>query len=108
MSDISKVSMQFNAPITAITGNVEGDFILNLNSQSSVEAVSEIQELLGQLQQSNPINLEVAIQQEIQHNPTFKARLSNALKEAGLEAAKVLFAPLGIGIEAVRGWFEAQ
>ncbi len=52
--------------------------------------------------------LAVTLQQEIQQNPTLKARLKNALKEGGIEALKVLFSPIGIPIEMVRGWIEAE
>jgi hypothetical protein len=108
MSDPSKNVQNFYAPVTGVAGNVERDFVVNPTPKSPAEAAVEIQELLAHLQQTYPTNLEVAIQQEIKRNPTFKVRLQNALKEAGLETAKVLFAPLGIGIEAVRGWMEAE
>jgi hypothetical protein len=109
MSDSSKkVQMNFNAPVTGVAGNVEGDFVVNPNPKSPAEAAAEIQDLLAYLQQTYSTNLETAIQQEIKRSPTFKARLRNAMKEAGLETVKVIFAPLGIGIEAVRGWVEAE
>ncbi len=107
MSNSSKNVQNFYAPVTGVAGNVE-NFVVNPTPKSPAEAAVEIQELLAHLQQTYPTNLEVAIQQEIKRNPTFKVRLRNALKEAGLETAKVLFAPLGIGIEAVRGWMEAE
>jgi hypothetical protein len=44
----------------------------------------------------------------LKQNPTFRTRLCNALKEGGIEALKVLFAPIGIPIEMVRGWIEAE
>jgi hypothetical protein len=108
MSDTSKVQMNFNAPVQNAAGNVEHDFIVNPPPKTITESAVEIQQLLTHLQQTYPSNLESAIQQEIKHNPTFKARLRNAFKEGGLETLKVLFAPLGIGIEAVRGWVEAE
>ncbi|NEQ11776.1 MAG: hypothetical protein F6K37_39700, partial [Moorea sp. SIO4E2] len=72
--------------------------------QNLANAAAEIQKLLQQLDQSYPnataiekqSALAVTLQQEIKQNPTFKARLSNALKEGGIEALKVLFAPIGI------------
>ncbi len=84
--------------------------------QNLAEAAAEIQQLLQQLEQSYPNATEiekqsalaVTLQQEIKQNPTFKARLKNALKEGGVEALKVLFAPIGIPIEMVRGWIEAE
>lgn len=84
--------------------------------QNLANAAAEIQKLLQQLDQSYPnataiekqSALAVTLQQEIKQNPTFKARLRNALKEGGIEALKVLFAPIGIPIEMVKGWIEAE
>ena len=85
-------------------------------TQTLADAAAEIQQLLQQLEQTYPNATEVekrsalvvTLQQEIKQNPTFKARLKNALKESGIEALKVLFAPIGIPIEMVRGWIEAE
>ncbi|NEN96212.1 MAG: hypothetical protein F6K50_11915 [Moorea sp. SIO3I7] len=84
--------------------------------QNLANAAAEIQALLQQLDQSYPNATEiekqsalaVTLQQEIKQNQTFKARLRNALKEGGIEALKVLFAPIGIPIEMVKGWIEAE
>jgi uncharacterized protein YjbI with pentapeptide repeats len=84
--------------------------------QNLAEAAAEIQQLLQQLEQTYPNATEiekqsalaVTLQQEIKQNPTFRTRLRNALKEGGIEALKVLFAPIGIPIEMVRGWIEAE
>lgn len=108
MSDTSKVQMNFSAPVQNAAGNVENDFVVNSQSKPIAESAAEIQELLTYLQRTYPSNLEIAVQQEIKHNPSFRARLRNALKEGGVETLKLLFAPLGIGIEAVRGWIEAE
>ncbi|MGD1701396.1 hypothetical protein [Dapis sp. BLCC M229] len=37
-----------------------------------------------------------------------KARLINAFKEGGIEALKVLFGLVGIPVEMVKGWIEAE
>jgi cell division protein ZapA (FtsZ GTPase activity inhibitor) len=84
--------------------------------QNLADAAAEIQQLLKQLEETYPTATEeeketalaIKVQQEIKHNPTFKARLRSALKEGGIEALKVLFAPIGIPIEMVRGWIEAE
>lgn len=84
--------------------------------QNLADAAAEIQQLLQQLEQTYPNATEiekqsalaVTLQQEIKQNQTFKTRLRNALKEGGIEALKVLFAPIGIPIEMVRGWIEAE
>ncbi|NEQ18554.1 MAG: hypothetical protein F6K44_34905 [Moorea sp. SIO3E2] len=95
-------------------GQIGGD-IYN-QAQDLADATAEIQKLLQQLEQSYPNATEmekqsalaVTLQQAIKQNPTFKTRLSNALKEGGIEALKVLFAPIGIPIEIVKGWIEAE
>jgi len=84
--------------------------------QTLAEAAAEIQKLIQQLEETNPTAtvaekqsaLAIEIQQEIKRNPNFKVRLRNALKEGGIEALKVLFAPIGIPIEMARGWIEAE
>jgi len=84
--------------------------------QNLADAAAEIQQLLQQLESTYPNATEiekqsalaVTLQQEIKQNPTFRTRLRNALKEGGIEALKVLFAPIGIPIEMVRGWIEAE
>ena len=72
------------------------------------EAAAEIQQLLIQLKQNYPSDIETAVREEIKCNPTFRDRLRNAFKEGGLETLKVIFAPLGVPIEFVRGWLEAE
>ncbi|NEQ38526.1 MAG: hypothetical protein F6K40_20540 [Okeania sp. SIO3I5] len=84
--------------------------------QNLADAAAEIQQLLQQLEQSYPNATEiekqsalaVTLQQEIKQNSTLKARLRNALKQGGIEALKILFAPIGIPIEMVKGWIEAE
>ena len=84
--------------------------------QNLADAAAEIQQLLQQLEQNYPNATEIekqsalaiTLQQEIKQNPTLKARLINALKEGGIEALKVLFGPIGIPIEMVKGWIEAE
>jgi CheY-like chemotaxis protein len=100
------IKLTVNDPKVQIV--VEGDLVVNPTPKTIEEAAKEIQDLLRYLQESNPTDIEAAVNQEIIRNPTFKSRLRNALKEAGLETLKVIFAPLGIGIEAVRGWRDAE
>ncbi|NES20762.1 MAG: hypothetical protein F6K41_17975, partial [Symploca sp. SIO3E6] len=98
---------------------IGGDIYNNYSpeqKQNLADAAAEIQQLLQQLEQSYPnatqierqSAIAVTLQQEIKQNPTLRARLKNALKEGGIEALKVLFAPIGIPIEMVRGWIEAE
>lgn len=109
MSENPKVQMNFNAPVSGVAGNVEGDMIVNPNPKTPAEAAQEIQELLQQLQQNNPTATEAElVHQVIQRNPTLKARLLNALKQGGTEALKVFFPFLSIPMETVRGFIEAE
>lgn len=81
--------------------------------QNLATAAAEIQQLLNQLSQTNPTNreaLEAAVYQEIQHNPTLKARLKSALKAGGLEALKAIFnhPAFSIPLETIKGWLEVE
>lgn len=76
--------------------------------QTPAESAKEIQDLLIQLQENNTTDIQAVVEQRIKTDPTFRQRLQNALKEGGVETMKVLFAPIGIPIEMVRGWIEAE
>jgi hypothetical protein len=111
MIDKPEVQMNFNAPVSGVAGNVQGNMPVDTSEQNLAELSTEVQRLLTQLKQIDSIDskdAELAIQKEIQLNPTLRNRLRNALKEGGLETVKVLFAPLGIAIETLRGWIEAD
>jgi CheY-specific phosphatase CheX len=53
MSDQPRVQMNFNAPVTGVAGNVEGDLIINTESQSLTQSLAEIQQILNDLQQKH-------------------------------------------------------
>jgi HEAT repeat protein len=80
--------------------------------QSLAEATKEIEDLLKQLAKTNPSEATIAdtIQQEIKRNPTFKARLVNALKTGGIEALKTIFNNpfVSIPVETIKGFLEAE
>lgn len=81
--------------------------------QNLAETAAEIQQLLNQLAQTNPISESAIVEvvhQEIKRNPTLKARLLGALKAGGLEALKAIFAHpvFTISAETVKGWLEAE
>ena len=122
MSEKPGIQQNFYGNPGSVAGNVEGDQKTIQHNYSAeqkqtlAEAAAEIQKLLQQLEKTNPTAtvaekqsaLAIEIQQEIKRNPNFKARLRNALKEGGIEALKVLFAPISIPIEMARGWIEAE
>ena len=93
---------------------------IQISQQELAKAASEIQELLEQLGQNNPTIVESqeqeivveAIEQEINKNPTIKARLLSALKAGGAEALNqaleaVFNNPLvSIPVETIKGFIE--
>ncbi|MEH1849289.1 MAG: HEAT repeat domain-containing protein, partial [Nostoc sp.] len=112
----------------SITGNIESD---NINTQNNYASTKDIvnletvlEQLLEKMEQDKPtvINAQPivaqaveshpvlknrqAIEQVIKNNPTLKVRLQRAVIAAGIETVKILFAPAGIPIEAIRAWNE--
>ncbi|MDT3676458.1 hypothetical protein [Microcystis wesenbergii] len=109
MSETPKIQMNFNAPVTGVAGNVEGDMIVNPQPKTPAESAREIQDLLTQLQATNPTASEAElVRQVIRNNPTLKARLINAIKQGGTEALKVFFPVISIPIETIRGFLEVE
>jgi len=86
-------------------------------SKSLAQTATEIQELLKQLEQSYPTHTtaeQMAVAAEaierIESNPTWKQRVVNAAKEAGLAAfEKAIDNPIGaLIVGAIKGWLEAE
>jgi hypothetical protein len=109
MSEQPKVQMNFNAPVSGVAGNVEGDLIVNPTPKTLAEAAQEIQQLLAQLSQAYPTNTEAEkqifidqVDTEIQTN----SRLRSILIAGGIELIKILCPPLGIPIEMGQKWLE--
>ncbi len=75
MSETPKVQMNFNAPVSGVAGNVEGDMIVNPEPKTPAESAEEIQALLKQLEAINPTTTEAElVSQIIKNNPTLKAK----------------------------------
>ncbi|MHC5860964.1 pentapeptide repeat-containing protein [Nostoc sp.] len=97
-----------------------GGNITNYNpeqKQNLAEAAAEIQQLLNQLSQTYPtattsekMTVVARAVDEIENNPTLKARVSGALKTGGTEAFKELIDhPLvNILLASIEGWQEAE
>jgi hypothetical protein len=91
--DTTKIQMNFHAPVSGVAGEVKGNMIVNAPSQNLATAAAEIKQLLDQLSKEYPSNTPTgqaiigakAIEQ-IEHNPTLRNRVVNALKEAGATA----------------------
>ncbi|MEH2315973.1 COR domain-containing protein [Nostoc sp.] len=97
--------------------NVGGDKVMRdkigtqINySQNLAQAAKDIKELLNQLSQeySNPAIVGVKAVEEIERQPTLKARIVNALKEAGSEALEkaVDHPAVSIVIAATKGFID--
>ena len=98
--------------------NVGGDKVMRdkigtqiNNSQNLAQASKEIKELLDQLSQeySNTEIVGVKAVKEIEQKPELKARIINALKEAGSEALEkaVDHPAVSIVIAATKGFIDA-
>lgn len=97
-----------------------GGNITNYNPeqrQNLAQAAAEIQQLLQQLEQTNPttttsekMTVVAKAIDEIEKNPTLKARVIGALKSGGTEAIKELVDhPLvNILMASIEGWQEAE
>ncbi|MBX9255710.1 HEAT repeat domain-containing protein [Desmonostoc muscorum CCALA 125] len=112
----------------SVTGNIQGDNIGTQNNYASTEDIAKLETVLEQLlekmEQDKPTVIDAqpivaqaveshpvlknrqAIEQVIKNNPTVRVRLQRAVTAAGIETVKVLFAPAGIAIEAIRAWNE--
>lgn len=132
MSENPQVQMNFNAPITgsSVAGNVEGDSIgtqnNNLTTQATAEVEKLLQQLLEQIEQTKPTPTEAQvivaqavekhpvlkdrqiIEQAIKRYPPLTVRLQRVVTAVGIETVKVLFAPAGIAIEAIKAWNQSE
>lgn len=114
MAENQNVTQNFNAPVGSVAGTNEGEMKTIQHNypgetrQTPAESAKEIQDLVLQLLQSNPTDIEALVEQRVKSDPTLRGRIRNALKEGGLETMKVIFPLTGIAIETVRGWVEAE
>lgn len=107
---------------STVHGNQIGTQHNYVPEQNLVEAAAEIQQLLDQLEQTNPTITEAqlivdraierqpmlkdpqVIEQAIESNPTLKQRLRSAGKAAYLETVKTLLPPASVVIETIKAW----
>ncbi|WAL58720.1 hypothetical protein [Thermocoleostomius sinensis] len=110
------VQMNFNAPVNAAAGNVEGDMNIYAQEQDLAEAAAKIQQLLAQLAQTYPSPTErqiEAVKREANRNPQFRDRLLQATKAGGVEAIKQILDYIfknpvaSVVAEAVKAFVEA-
>ncbi|MBD2514033.1 HEAT repeat domain-containing protein, partial [Nostoc sp. FACHB-973] len=118
----------FGNIVGSVTGNIQGDNIGTQNNYASTKDIANLktvlEQLLEKMEQDKPTVIDAepivaqaveshpvlknrqAIEQVIKNNPMLKVRLQRAVTAAGIETVKVLFAPAGIAIEAIRAWNE--
>jgi hypothetical protein len=117
----------FYGSVGNVAETVQGDqeaILYTFDQQENLaELVTEIQNLLNSLDKNlTPIEVQSKVQKATERNPSLKdpklieaaiknspplqARLRRVLTAASLEAVKVIFAPAGILIEAVKAWVE--
>jgi len=113
--ETSKVTQHFNAPVTGVAGNVEGNQnIYSLKQhQTLAEAAKEIQQLLNQLSETYPaatsteqMTIATKAVEAIEKNPALKQRVIGALKAGGTEALKELVdhPAVNILLAVLEGW----
>ncbi|MEH2077195.1 MAG: HEAT repeat domain-containing protein, partial [Nostoc sp.] len=112
----------------SITGNIQGDNIGTQNNYASTKNIANLETVLEQLlekmEQDKPTVIDAqaivaqaveshpvlknrqAIEQVMKNNPTLTVRLQRTMIAAGIEIIKIVFAPAGIAIEAIRAWNE--
>ncbi|MFN6566592.1 NACHT domain-containing protein [Dendronalium sp. ChiSLP03b] len=120
----------FGNIIGSVTGDIHRDNIGNQNNYPSTQDIADLktvlQQLLKKMEQDKPTVIDAqpivaqaveshpilkdrqVIEQVIKNNPTLKVRLQRAVTAAGIETVKILFAPAGIPIEAIRAWNQPE
>ncbi|WP_062287500.1 HEAT repeat domain-containing protein [Nostoc piscinale] len=117
----------FNNLTGSVIGNIQGD---NIGTQNNYPAIPELatvlEQLLAKIEQDKPTVIDAqpivaevvenhpvlkdkqVVEQVMKTYPPLKVRLRKAVTAAGIETVKILFAPAGIPIEAIKAWNEAE
>lgn len=99
MSEQPKVQQNFQSVVYGVSGNVEGDQIVNVTEQRKtlVESAAEIQSLLEQLSQSYPsdtLSQRMDLAKEaigrIENDPSLMSRITKALRAGSVSALEQL------------------
>lgn len=111
MTNQPKVQLNFNAPVTGVAGNVEGDQIIhNYAPQANLKETEQLTQVLQQLRQQNPNATDAELfeillngfQTMPQKNPQNWQSWQNILSilfAGGVESIKLICPPAGIPIE---------
>lgn len=112
MADQPKVQLNFNAPVTGVAANVEGDMIIYAPAPKTSTAAQQIQTVISKLRQNYPHDTDEQLFQRLiegfevmpRQNPQNWQRWQDVLSvlfAGGAEAAKVLVPVVGIPIEVL-------
>jgi len=108
MAEAPKIQMNINSPAQNVTGNVQGDQIINPQTIDKLVLAEELRRLIEEQRKVNPSLSQAELARvAIHNNPTFKTRLLSAGKSAAIEAIK-LIPGISVPVEAIRGWFENE
>lgn len=113
MADQPKVQQNFNAPVTGVAGNVEGDMIIYVPDPKQTAAEQQLQAVVAKLRQQYPNDTDAQLFQRLiegfeampRQNPQNWRRWQNILSPlfaGGIETTKVLVPVAGIPIEVLR------
>ncbi|NMF85816.1 hypothetical protein [Nodosilinea sp. P-1105] len=117
MADQPKVQQNFNAPVTGVSGNVEGDMIVYAPDPTQTAAEQQLQTVVSKLRQTYPNDTDAQLFQRLiegfeampRQNPQNWQRwrdIFSLLFAGGIEATKVLVPVAGIPIEVSRRLYE--
>lgn len=117
MADQPKVQQNFNAPVTGVAGNVEGDMIIYTPDPQKSAAEQQLQTVVNKLRQKYSDATDAQLFQRLiesfeampQQNPQNWQRwrdIFSLLFAGGIEATKVLVPMAGIPIEVSRRLYE--
>jgi hypothetical protein len=109
-----EVQQNFNSSVYGVAGKVEGNqnIFVSEQKQTLAEAAQEIQQLLTQLEASNPTATEIQKVEFVKAAiaPTRKERFVNALNAGWKETIKELLDNkfLNVAIAVLEGWSNAE
>jgi hypothetical protein len=117
MNDIPKVQQNFNAPVSGVAGNVQGDMIVHAPTPQATAVSQKLTDLLSQLRQKYPNDTDEQLfdrltngfQRMPQTNPQNWQHwqdIFSILFAGGVEATKILAPVAGIPIEVLKRLYE--
>jgi hypothetical protein len=117
MVDQPKVQQNFNAPVTGVAGNVEGDMIIYAPNPQQSAAEQQLQTVVTKLRQRYPNDTDSQLFQRLVEGFEAMPRqnlqnwqrwrdIFSVLFAGGIEATKVLVPVAGVSIKVSRRLYE--